>query len=176
MSVHLLLPDDHEVIDPDGPWVRIGVIEDGNSLIHGILAGIYPPYQSCAIGNKALEKRRLVKEIRNELYYYVRELTEQRKKNLFDLIDHSYDDVIEQLRSNQHMGIVYAKLLSRRLKTNLTIITYEGRMVTYYRKSYGRSVILKEWPHHFELIGLLKGQTIITKFNKPLKRLDDSHH
>lgn len=156
--------------------VRIGVISDGSSLLHAILSVIYLPYKLGRLGHKIINKRDVVRTLREELADTVNKMVDGGDITYYESLSNitkskiSINDMVNILQSNQELDDRFYEFVSKVLKVNIYFISADNfslrnmpESITY-ESSYD-NIYLLVWANHHEVIGKLINGVLITKFN-----------
>ena len=142
---------------------RIGVVNDGSSLLHAIALAYFKPYQEGQLidnlGNVyAVEKRQFVADLRKELSY----LNDSFGK---DNVNSSEQKKI--LNSNFHLDSRFHPIISVVLGIRLFVIS--GDQVTVYPRTADDTkdkthIVVISYPNNYELFAFKEGTRLITSF------------
>lgn len=150
MEETLLTPEDIRRFNfNDKGLYRIGIINDGSSILHCIAHSIFEPYYYMRLSSsQILDRRQYVRDLRIEL---------QR-------VDSLNDELREMLDSYQHLDIRFFDILTKLFKVNIYIIR-NNITVNYSQDENNRSIIVYDWGTHFELIGKRDSSSMKTLFS-----------
>jgi len=147
---------ENKIINPEYIY-RIGVIQDGNSLLHAVCKAFYKPYIKGYMKDNngqifAVEKRDFISSLRRDLG------TEIDKRK--------FPELINILESSFPLDARFYQLVAQALQIKLYIL--ENNAVSFFQspESEDSNIVLINIHGNYELIGFNEGMSIKTNFTE----------
>lgn len=183
---------EYEKLNWSGPFqyndlVRIRVPADGSCFFHAIAKSYFIPYITGYLNNEPLNKKDFIRKLRKDLAIKLQsrtDPTDPASPIYYDLLSggqleefsrsvpsYSLENMVNELDSDKPVDNVYNEFVSDQLDKDIYIldmtkhdvyITGDDYNILYKKRP---SIVILYLPGHYELVGLLEGDTIKTLFD-----------